>query len=107
MLPKNGVIKGMPCKFWHANQNIICKRCGSDDHSTVYTDKCKSYVSVPSSSVFIADSDPRFFFLVQNKLNMFGREWITSEHPYQWKKMIDNGLKGLADKIISDCSHTT
>ena len=100
MLPKNGIIKGMLCKFWHANQNIICKRCGSDDHRTVDTDKCKSYVSEPSSSVFISDTDPRsIFFVVENKLTVFDREWITSEHPYQWKKMIDNGLMGLADKV--------
>ena len=59
VLPKNEIIKDMPCKFWHANQNIICKKCGSDDHRTVDTDKCKSYVSEPSSLVLIADSDPR------------------------------------------------
>ena len=100
VLPINGIIKGMPCKFWHANQNIICKICGSDDHRTVDTDKCKSYVSEPSSSVFISDTDPRSnFFVLENKLTVFDREWITSEHPYQWKKMIDNGLMGLADKV--------
>ena len=55
----------------------------------------------PSSSVFIADTNPRSnLFVVENKLTVFDREWITSEHPYQWEKKMDNGLKGLADKVM-------
>ena len=46
-----------------------------------------------SVSLMCLNQAPRFLLqiLIQDKLNVFGREWITSEHPYQWKKRLIMG----------------
>ena len=102
VLPKLSVISGAHCKIWHTNQAIHCKRCNSDEHRTVDYNKCEAYDAHPSTTVFKFDEDPRSnFFLCKNKFKVFNREWSTSEHSYQWVKLMENGQTELAKEVLT------
>ena len=102
VLPKLSVISGAHCKIWHTNPAIHCKRCNSDEHRTVDLNKCEAYDAHPSTAVFKFDEDPRSnFFLCKNKSKVFNREWPTSEHSYQWVKLMENGQTELVEQVLT------
>ena len=102
VLPKQAKIDGVPCKIWHMNQDMHCKRCDSHEHRTVDTHTCEAYSETPNTDVFKHDNDPRSnFYICKNKISVFEREWITAEHPYQWAKLAHNGYQELADEVIA------
>ena len=58
VLPETGTISGIRCKLWYTNQAIQCKRCNSDEHRTVDTNKCEAFQPVPNTAVFKSGEDP-------------------------------------------------
>ena len=103
VLPKLLRIDGEPCKLWHKNQEIHCKRCESHEHRTIDYDNCPLYVQNPDSYVFKSNDDPLSNFY-SCKLSVFDHEWSSVEHPYQWAKMMSIGNNTLADEIVRSTS---
>ena len=102
VLPKNAQINSEPCKIWHKNQEIICKRCGSDRHRGIDNDKCEAYDENPNIEGFRDDNHPcSNFYVCQSKITVFGKQWPTSEHPYQYRKLMENGYDELAEEIVN------
>ena len=102
VLPKYGQINGINCKIWHTNQEMFCTRCETDEHRTIDSSKCEIFQDRPGSIVFKSDEDPKSnFYVCKEKINVYGREWSTVEHAYQWKKMMDHGHLDLAQEIIA------
>ena len=100
VLPKQAQINGIPCKIWHKNQEIVCKRCGSDRHRGIDSKKCDAYETNPNIEGFREDEHPcSNFYRCKEKIKVFDLMWPTSEHCYQWCKLKENGFDDLADKV--------
>ena len=81
---------------------MFCCRCETDEHRTIDRAKCETFQDRPGSIVFKSDDDPKSnFYVCKEKINVYGREWSTVEHAYQWKKMMDHGHTDLAQEIIA------
>ena len=99
VLPKELSMNGESCKIWHANQEILCKRCNKKTHRTIDYEGCAAYHPNPNSVVFKHDDDPLSNFF-PCKIEIFDREWSSSEHAYQWAKLNALGYAKKADEII-------
>ena len=83
------------------HRTIDCAKCETDEHRTIDCAKCETFQDPPGSIVFKSDDDPMSnLYVCKEKINVYGREWSTVKHAYQWK-MMDHGHTDLAQEIIA------
>ena len=83
VLPTSATISGHACKIWHTNQKKI---------------KCNAYDASSTNELFCDKNNPLSNFYRCN-INIYERDWLSSEHPYQWMKMIKNRFDKEAQEI--------
>ncbi len=100
-LPGNTQMGDYNVRVWHKSQDVSCKRCQTkNDHRTGDIYHCPSYRRDDGQIVaFRADYNIMSNFFMC-KVTVFGIEFRSSEHAYQWRKCMDCLRPDLARRIL-------
>ena len=85
------------------SQQMSCQRCRRLGHHTSETDKCDTYIEDPE---IITIRSPQYVLCnyYPSPLKVFGTEFITSEHAYQWRFLKHIGEDSLAQEVLESSS---
>ena len=61
--------------------------------------KCDAYDASSTNEPFRDTNNPLSNFYRCN-INIYDRDWFSSDHPYQWMKMVENGFDKEAQAIL-------
>ena len=99
VLPGVATIGDYKCRIYHATQSITCNRCHEEGHRALDINTCPAYILEDNSvQVFWKHLDLLSNFYVC-KVNIYGHVFTSSEHAYQYRKMIHIGNQKLADEM--------
>ena len=96
-------INNNKCKIWHQSQQMACQRCRRLGHHTSETDNCDAYIEDPE---VITIRSPQYVLCnyYPSPLKVFGTEFVTSEHAYQWRFLKHIGEDSLAQEVLESSS---
>ena len=99
-LPGNTQIGDYNVRIYHRSQDVFCRRCNTKNmHKTSDIHECASYRTDQNQVIaFRGDCNilSNFFMC---KISVFGREFRSAEHAYQWRKCLDCLRPDLAARI--------
>lgn len=100
-IPSNTQIGEYNVRVYHRSQAIFCSRCNTKNlHKTSDTDKCDAYRTDKDEVLaFRSDWNILSNFFVCN-VHVFGKNFRSAEHAYQWRKCVDCLRPDLALKIL-------
>ena len=99
VLPGVATIGDYKCRIYHATQSITFNRCHEEGHRALDINTCPAYIPKDDSvQVFWKHLDPLSNFYVC-KVNIYDHVFSSSEHAYQYRKMIHIGNQKLADEV--------
>ena len=94
-----GLIDHNKCRVWHQSHERACLRCRKTDHITTDTEKCGAYTDEGN---IISIRSPRNVFsnYYLYPMKVFGHEFLSAEHAYQWRFMMYIGNYGYAQEVL-------
>ena len=99
VLPDVTDIAHHKCRIFHNTQKLACKRCKHTGHSTTDTELCEAYNNTQNITTIRSPNNPMSNFYPCT-LNIYGEQFRSSEHVYQWKFARHIGREDLADDIL-------
>lgn len=100
VLPEYVDINSHQCRVWHRSQADACGRCRKLGHHVMQTDRCPAYVEQQNIEPIRSPAHPMSNFFMCN-INIYDKVFASSEHAYQYKKMIHVGRQDYADEILN------
>ena len=91
-------INNNKCKILHQSQQRACQRCRRLDHH-----KCDAYIEDPEV-ITIRSTQYVLCNYYLSPLKVFGTEFATSEHVYQWRVLTHIGEDSLAQEVLESSS---
>ena len=87
------------CKIYHKLQENACRRCRNVGHLASDLSKCPAYIE---DNDVIAIRFPNCIYSNYYicKIRVFGMDFLSSEHAYQWRFAKDVGTNKLANEIL-------
>ena len=100
VLPEVAIIDEHRCRIYHESQALHCKRCQKDGHRVADFHACPAYIPEDERiQIFWQGWDPLSNFYACN-VNIYEHVFTSSEHAYQYRKMIHIGNQKLADAVL-------
>ena len=96
-------INNNKCQISHQSQQMACQLCRRLGHHTSETDKCDAYIEDPE---IITIRSPQYVLCnyCPSPLKVFGTEFVTSEHAYQWRFLKHIWEDLLAQEVLESSS---
>ena len=92
---------GHKCRVWHANHALKCKRCSNEGHRTTDINQCPAYIdNKPDDVITFWEQNNVFSNFHMCNLSVFGIDFKSSEHAYQYCKLRYIDQEDLADEIL-------
>lgn len=99
-LPGNTQIGNYNVRIFHRSQEVFCKRCKTKNmHKTSDVHECAAYRDDQDSVIAFRGDCNIFSNFFICKVNVFGMDFRSAEHAYQWRKCLDCLRPDLAAKI--------
>ena len=100
VLHPSAILGGSKCKVLHKSQHEACLRCRHLNHKTHETHKCDAYSDDQEVITIKSPLSPLSNYFMCS-VKVFGHNFVSSEHAYQWRFLTYLDLHDLAHEVLN------